>query len=547
MHEKQASHRKIAGMFFCAFLCVFVALHSGCARRETPVERGIREQVLHRGLSADPSELDPHIITGLPEINIVSTLFEGLVAEDPIDLHPVPGVAESWDVSPDGLSYTFHLRADARWSNGAPVTAQDFAGSIRRVLTRSLAADYATMLYVLTNAEAYHQGSLADFAQVGVQTPDARTLRLLLAHPAPYFLSLLTHPAWFPVYLPALEKSGSPYVRGSKWTEPGRFVGNGPFILTQWRRGELIAVEKSPTYWDAASVRLRAIHFHPAADVESEERAFRAGQLHITEALPVGKVDTYRRTSPGVLRIGAFLDTYFYRLNIARPGLDNVKVRQALALAVDRTAIVEKITRGGQQPAHSFTPPGVGAYLPPDVLRSNYDEARRRLAEAGFPGGKGLPPLEIMINSSGNHRAIAEAIQEMWRRELGVDVRVNNMEQSTLLANRRTLDYQIMRADWAADYLDPTSFLDVFRSDSNNNHTGWKNPAYDQLLHDADCTDDPVARATLLQRAETILLTELPIIPIYYFTSVRLVHPSVHGWHSTLLDRHPYKHVWLEN
>jgi oligopeptide transport system substrate-binding protein len=528
------------------FLCFLWPFIPGCAKRETPAESAIRDQILLRGLSADPAELDPHIITGLPEINVVSTLFEGLVSEDPVDLHPVPGVAESWDVSPDALTYTFHLRANARWSNGEPVTAQDFANSIRRVLTPSLGADYATMLYVLANAEAYHKGRLADFAQVGVQTPDARTLRLLLAHPAPYFVSLLTHPAWFPVYLPALEKTGSPDQRGNAWTRPGSLVGNGPFTLKEWKRGEVIVVEKSPTYWDATMVRLRAIHFHPAADVESEERAFRAGQLHLTEALPVSKVDTYRRESPGVLQIGAFLDTYFYRLNTTRPGLDHVKVRQALALAIDRASIVEKITRGGQQPAHSFTPPEIAGYEPPDSLHTNADEARRLLAEAGYPGGKGLPPLEIMINSSGNHRAIAEAIQEMWRRELGVDVRVNNMEQATLLANRRTLDYSVMRGEWAADYLDPKTFLDVFRSDSNNNHTGWKNPAYDARLAEADRTADPAARRILIQQAETILLQEMPIIPIYYYTSVRLISPAVHGWHATVLDRHPYKNVWLE-
>ena len=528
-------------------LLLCLLLSTGCPQRETPVERGTREQVFHRGLSADPSELDPHIISGLPEINIVSTLFEGLIGEDPVDLHPVPGVAESWDASPDGLTYTFHLRANAKWSNGEVVTAQDFSNSIRRVLTHTLAADYATMLYVLVNAEAYHKGSLTDFTQVGVQTPDARTLRLSLNHPAPYFLSLLTHPVWFPIHLPTLEKSGSPYQRGSKWTQPENLVGNGPFILTEWKRGEVIIVKKSPTYWDAATVRLNAIHFHPAVDVDGEERAFRAKQLHLTESVPVSKVDGYKRNQPELLQIGAFLDTYFYRFNITRPGLSNRKVRQALSAAIDRPALVEKITRGGQQPAHSLTPPGVGRYVPPDLSRSNYDEARRLLAVAGYPDGQGLPPLEIMINSSANHRVIAEAIQEMWRRELGVTVRLNNMEQSTLLANRRTLDYQIMRSEWAADYLDPKSFLDVFRADSNNNHTGWKNANYDALLFEADRTADPAARYALMQRAETILLNDAPIIPIYYYTSVRLVQPSVHGWHPTLLDRHPYKYVWLED
>lgn len=529
------------------FALLLVLLSTGCPRRESPVESGIREQIFHRGLSADPSELDPHVISGLPELNVASALFEGLVAEDPKDLHPVPGVAESWEVSSDGLVYTFHLRANARWSNGDIVTAQDFANSFRRVLTSSLAADYATMLYLLVNAEAYHKGSLTDFAQVGVQVPDPRTLRLTLNHAAPYFISLLSHPVWFPIHLATLEKWGSPYQRGSKWTLAGNLVGNGPFVLKEWRKGEIIRVEKSPSYWDAASVRLKAIHFHPAVDVDAEERAFRAKQLHVTEALPLSKVDTYRHNQPDVLQIGAFLDTYFYRLNITRPGLSNLKVRQALSAAIDRPMLVEKIVRGGQQPAHSLTPPGINGYVPPDLTKSNFDDARRLLAEAGYPGGKGLPQFEIMINSSGNHRVIAEAVQEMWRRELGVDVRINNMEQATLLANRRTLDYQILRSEWVADYLDAKSFLDVFRSDSNNNHTGWKNSNYDALMFEADRTADPAARNLLMQRAESILLADAPIIPVYYYTSVRLVHPSVQGWYTTLLDHHPYKGIWLDD
>jgi len=537
--------RPLSFHVFLVLLCV--SFTTGCPRRETPVERGIREQVFHRGLGADPSELDPHVISGLPDINVASALFEGLVAEDPEDLHPVPGVAERWDVSPDGLVYTFHLRANARWSNGEIVTAQDFANSFQRVLTPSLGADYATMLYLLVNAEAYHKAAITDFSQVGVQVPDARTLRLTLNHPAPYFISLLSHPVWFPIHLATLEKWGSPYQRGSKWTQAGSLVGNGPFVLKEWKRGEIIVVEKSPNYWDAAVVRLKAIHFHPASDVDSEERAFRARQLHVTEALPVSKVDGYKRNQADVLQIGAFLDTYFYRLNITRPGLSNLKVRQALSAAIDRPTLVEKIVRGGQQPAHSLTPPGINGYAPPDAIQSNFDEARRLLAEAGYPGGQGLPPLEIMINSSGNHRVIAEAVQEMWRRELGVEVRINNMEQATLLANRRALEYQILRSDWAADYLDPKTFLDVFRSDSSNNHTGWKNSTYDSLLFEADRTADPADRHSLMQRAESILLVDAPIIPIFYYTSVRLVHPSVRGWHSTLLDHHPYKQIWLDD
>lgn len=533
-------------VFFCAWLGLLAVILSGCGPRETPVEHGNREQILHRGLGADVAELDPHIVTGLSEINVVAALFEGLVAEDPADLHPVPGVAERWEISSDGLTYTFHLRANARWSNGAPVTARDFLASFRRVLTRSLGADYATMLYVVQNAEACHKGQLADFSQVGFAAPDDRTLIIRLEHPTPHFLSLLTHPVWFPVPLAAVEKAGSPYSRGGTWTRPESIVGNGPFVLREWQPDKVIVVEKSPTYWDAAHVRLSAIHFHSFDNVEAEERAFRAGQLHITEALPIGKTAAYRRDQPDVLRISPFLDTYFYRLNVTRPHLNDAKIRRALALAVDRTAIVEKILRGGQLPATGFTPPGTAGYQPPAILTTDFAEARRLLAEAGYPGGNGLPAFDLLINSSGNHRIIAEAVQEMWRRELGVTVNLVNMEQKTLLTTRRTLGYQIMRSDWVGDYLDPNTFLEIFTASSGNNHTGWTNADYDALIYEATRTPNQAARYAVLQRAETILLKETPIIPIYHYTTVRLVTPSVHGWQDTLLDHHPYKHVWLE-
>jgi len=528
----------------CLFVC-FVGTLASCKKRETDVARGIREQVLHRGLAADPSGLDPHLITGLPEINVVTALFEGLVGEDPMDGHPVPAVAETWETSADGLTWTFHLRANAKWSNGEPVTAQDFANSLQRALSPTLGADNAGMLFVLANAEAWHRGELTDFSSVGVKATDPRTLQLTLAHPAPYLLTLLSHPIWYPVYLPALEKAGGATQRDSKWTAPENIVSNGPFVLKTWRRGELIAVDKSPTYWDAATVRLNSIQFHPAEDRESEERAFRAGQLHITEAMPVSKVESYRRDQPGVLRISPFLDTYFYRLNTTRPGLDHKLVRQALSLALDRQAIVEKITRGGQQAAHSLVPPTMPGYVPPDSVKEDFTQAQALLAQAGFPGGQGLPPIEITINSSGNHRIIAEAVQQMWRK-LGVQVELNNMEQATLFAKRRALDYSVMRAEWVADFTDPKSFLDVFRGGSGNNATGWANLQYDTLLLAADRAADPAARAGLMQQAEALLLDELPIIPVYYFTTVRLVHPAVRGWNPLPLDRHPYKHVWLE-
>ena len=539
-------HRPLSSFFLLSSAFLLLLLLAGCWSRESPVQSGNVTQVLHRSLGADVAELDPHIITGLPELNVASALFEGLVGEDPQDLHPVPGVAAGWNVSADGLVYTFHLRPDALWSNGEPVTARDFIGSFRRVLTPALGADYASMLYLVQRAEAYHRGELQDFAQVGFTAPDDRTLIITLEHPASHFLSLLSHPVWYPVHLPTLEKFGPVAQRGSRWTRPENFVGNGPFTLAEWRPGKIIVAKRSPFYWDTAHVKLQAVHFYPADSVEAEERAFRAGQLHITEALPVSKVDAYRRDQSDVLRISPFLDTYFYRLNVTRPLFNDRQVRQALSLAIDRTAIVEKITRGGQQPAHSFTPPGTAGYEPPPGLTGDAAAARALLAAAGYPGGQGFPAFDLLINSSGNHRVIAEAVQEMWRRELGITAHLVNMEQKTLLSLRRTLDYQVLRSDWAGDYLDPAAFLEIFTTRSGNNHTGWGSQDYDALIYEAARTQDTAARYNLLRRAETMLLTEAPIIPVFHYTTVRLVHPAVRGWYDTPLDRHPYKSVWLE-
>lgn len=531
--------------FLFLVLAGLLAFAAGCARRATPVEQGNRDQILHRGIGAELTDFDPHLASGTTDHIVLSALFEGLVAEDPVDLHPVPGVAERWEVSADGLVYTFHLRADARWSNGDPVTSADFLASWQRVLTPSLGADYANLLYVVRDAEAFHRGETSDFGTVGFAAPSPSIVTITLARRTPYFLSLLQHWMWFPVHLPSIEASGAVYQRGNAWARPGKLVGNGPFTLTSWESGQRIVVTKSPTYWDAASVKLNAVHLYPFESVDAEERAFRAGQLHLTDAIPVAKIDRYRADEPELLRIDPYLGSYFYRIDTAKPFLADVRIRQALNLAVDREAIVTHILRGAQNVPVSLVPPGTGGYQPPAVLRTDFDAARALLAEAGYPGGQGAPTVELLFNTSENHRLIAEAIQEMWRRELGLDVTLLNMEFRTTLEARRSGNYQILRSSWIADYDDPTSFLDVWRSSSANNYTGWSDPAYDALLDEAAGLNEPAARFAVLRRAEERLLTAAPIIPIYGYTHAFLIQPSVQGWHPTLLDHHPYKAVSL--
>jgi len=518
---------------------------TGCAKRETTVELGNREGVLHLSIGSEPSDLDPQTVTGTGDAKIIQALFEPLVSYEAGTLAPVPALAERWEISADGLTYTFHLRADAKWSNGDPVTAQDCVDSWRRILTPSLAADYAYFLYLLRGAEDFNKGRSADFSQVGAVARDDRTLVVTLTHPAPYFLQILLNSPWRPIHLRSIAAVGDPYNRGTKWTLPGALVSSGPFVLKEWSLNRRVIVEKSPTYYDRAKVRLNALHFYPIDNIDAEERAFRAGQLHMTWALPLSKVVPLQREKSPALRIDPFLETYFFRLNVRKAPLDDVRIRRALSLAIDRDAIATKILPGGRQPAPTFVSPLLVGYTPPARKAYDPEAARRLLAEAGHARGAGLPPIEILYNNSEILRLVGEAIQQMWSRELGVEVRLSNQEKKVVFANRRAGDYQVLLGSWTADYLDATTFLDMWLSDSGNNHTGWKSPAYDALAARALTIADPNARAAVLAEAETLVLDAAPIVPIYFNTHVYLLSPSVQGWQPTPMDHTDYRYVSL--
>lgn len=522
-------------------------LAGGCSKPETRVESGNREQVLHLGNKSEPQDLDPHVVEGTGEHNIIMALLEGLTTEDPQTLEPVPGVAERWDISADGLVYTFHLRASARWSNGDRVTAQDFLNSYRRILTPSLASRYGYMLYPIKNAKRFNEGELQDFAEVGVKAPDAGTLQITLEHPTSYFLAMTAHHyTYWPVHLPTIEKHGDPFRRGNQWTRPGNFVGNGPFVLKEWNVNEVLTVAKSDTYWDKDTVKLKEIRFYPIESIETEERAFRSGQLHATYEVPLSKIPEYRENQPHLIRIDPYLGTYLYRINTTLPHLRDRRVRAALSLAVDRKVIVERITRAAQLPAYFLTPPDTQGYTSSAATEHNPERARQLLAELGFPGGAGFPKLSILFNTSESHKAIAEAIQQMWKTELGIDAELINQEWKVYLDTEHKLDYQVSRAGWIGDYPDPYTFLSLFASWSENNRTGWKHEGYDQLLAESERLADRAQRYEKLRRAEAILLEELPMFPVYHYTRVFLLHPAVKNWHPTFLDHHPYKHVYLE-
>ncbi|MBC7367380.1 MAG: peptide ABC transporter substrate-binding protein, partial [Undibacterium sp.] len=452
-------------------LACALALTTACSRRETLVQAGNRQGILHVGNGAEVQYLDPHIAGGQIDHNVLSALFEGLVTLDEETLQPRAGAAASWEISPEGLVYTFHLRPDAQWSNGDPLTTRDFLYSFRRALSPALASEYKDIFYPVKNAEAYAKGTLSDFSQVGFRALDATTLQIILHQPVPYFLTLLRNNVWFPVHAASVEKTGAFDDRSAKWTQTAPFVCNGPFRLREWRVNQHLVVEKNPHYWDAPHVRLNEIWFYPSESLQSQEFAFRAGQLHTTWDVPLSKLDAYRKDSPGLLRIDPIFETYFVRFNVGVPAFKDPRVRRAFALTINREAIVKNILRGGQLPATGLTPPGIAGYTPPPGHASDADEARRLLAEAGYPGGRGLPKVEFLTIPQETQQRLAEALQERWRRELGVEVVIIQKEFKMFLAaiNDLSRDYTFARGKWTAEYADPLAFISLFTTGNGVN------------------------------------------------------------------------------
>lgn len=532
--------------FYFLSVCVVVALFTSCSnKQESPVQLGIQNQILHKGNGDEPAGLDPHTTTGMPEYHIQMAVFEGLVSKDPNTLETIPAVAESWTVSDDGLIYTFKIRDNAKWSNGAELTAEDFVWSWMRGLLPNLGNQYAYSLYVIKNAEAFHKGDISDFNEVGVKALDKQTLEVTLGSFTPYFLLLLDHHSMFPVYRPAIEKVGDIDDRGSRWVRPETFVGNGAFSLKEWVPNKVLVVEKNKYYWDAGVVKLNEIHFHPIQQVTTEERMYRAGQLHVTNIIPTEKIEGYSKRLAPEYRGHPYFGTYFYNLNITVKPLDDVRVRKALSYSIDREKLVEKVTKGGQIPAFNLTPPDTLGYTSEARGKFDIEEARKLLAEAGYPNGEGFPKLEVLFNTHEDHRKVAVAIQQMWKTALNINVTLQNQDWKVFLDSQRSLDYQISRASWIGDYFDPNTFLDLYLTDGGNNKTGWTNSDYDALIAKAAKTSNAVERHHYFQQAEAILVDEVPIIPIYTYTRNYLAHPSLNGWDDNILDYHPYKYLYF--
>ena len=518
---------------------------AGCGQNQSNVEKGNAEQELYIGIGTEPEGLDPHIVTGVTEHYVLLSLFEGLTTVHPETLAIEPGVALNWDVSKDGLRYTFYLDPEARWSNGDPLTAEAFLFAYERILTPAMGAPYAYMLYCIRGAEAFNKGELTDFAKVGLSSPDPHTLIIDLEAPTPYLLSLPTHYTWFPLHKPTVLANGGMTTRISKWTKPGNMVSNGPFTLETWRLNHSIYVIKNPYYNAAETVQLEGIHFLPIA-TDAEERAFRADQLHLTSTVPIPRIDWYRENQPERMRFDTYLGVYYYLINTKRGPLKDPLVRKALAYCIDRESLTEHVLKAGQKPAYHFTPPNTGGYTAEIKLPYNPDLARQLLAEAGFPGGEGFPKFELLFNTSESHATIAVAIQQMWKEVLGIEIGLYNQEWKVYLATRKARKFDIVRAAWIGDYVDPNTFLSLVTSDNGNNHSNWGDSKFDDLIRQAASEQDQAARFALFQKAEKIVIDEMPVIPIYFYVRSTLIDEAVKGWYPNILDYHPYQDVYLD-
>ena len=492
---------------------------------------------------AEPETLDPSIITGQPEGRIVNALFEGLCAYDE-NGQAVPGVAERWEVSPDGKTYSFHLRADAKWSDGSPLTAEDFVRSWQRTLTPSTGSQYNYQLYPIKNAQAFAEGKITDFSQVGVRAADPRALVVKLENPTPYFIQLCAFPTLHPLPVSLIEKLGD------DWVKPGNLIGNGAYALESWRINDKIRLRKNPHYWDRANVALETIDVLPISDANVAFNFYASGLADLLMdkglAPPALLEDLKKRED---FHAAPFLGIYFLRYNCSKGPFTDERVRRAFSLAVDKTRIVEKITRAGELAAPGFVPPGIPGYEGTAGLAFDPAGAKRLLAEAGYPDGKGFPNASYLYSKSELNEAIAVELQSMWRETLGVNVNLARQEWKVYLNSLSLLDYDIARSSWVGDYPDPNTFLDMFLTGGGNNRTGWSSADYDRLIAEAARELDPAQRFAILRQAEDLLVQKaVPVCPIYYYVGIQLYDPAkLGGIKANVLDEHPLRRIYRKN
>jgi len=476
----------------------------------------------------EPGSLHPALSQGTHESIILDHVFEGLMKRNEKS-EIVPGMAESYEISEDGLTYTFKIRQDAKWSNGDAVTAKDFEVAWKFVLNPDTGSDYAYQLYYLENGEAYNSGSIEE-DKVGVKAIDDQTLEVKLVSPTPYFLELCAFYTYYPVNAALQEE------KGSDWSHEGAtFVSNGPFVVTEWNHDESVVTIQNDYYYNKEAIKLDGITFYISEDLNTMWQMYENEEIDIDYDLPTDVIGQLRAENNAELTIGAELANYFYRFNTTQAPFNNVKVRKALSMAIDRQLLIDEVVQGGQTPALALIPGGVsdaqGDFRENggDFIKEDIEEAKKLLAEGLAEEGMDSLAFTILYNTSEAHKKIAEAIQQMWKDNLGVDVSLENTEFQVKIDREHSLDYEVSRAGWIGDYIDPNTFLDMFTSWSSQNDTGWTSEDFDKLITEANSEFDVAKRMAYLHEAEALFMEEMPIMPIYYYTRPYVTKPYLTG------------------
>jgi oligopeptide transport system substrate-binding protein len=493
-------------------------------------------QILNWNFGSEPKTLDPGLNSAMDSASVINNLYEGLFRN--VDNQIIPGIAERYELSEDLLTYTIKLKP-TNWSDGKPLTANDFVYSWKRAMDPVTASEYAFQMFYIKGAQEFYNGTVTADA-VGVKAIDDLTLEVTLIAPTAYFVDLLTFWTYFPVREDAVAKGSD----GSWALDPNSVISNGPFMMTAYNQGESIILEKNENYWNAENVWLDKLVCTMIVDESTMLTAYESGELDIIDSVPSAEIPRLQAEDP-TFAIKPLLGTYYYMFNVTKAPVDNPKVRRALTLAIDRTAIVESVAKGGQFPAMAFVPPGLydadgnefravnGNFgIPADT--SGTEEAKRLLAEAGYPEGAGFPTMEILYNTSEGHKAIAEVIQEMWKKNLNINVTISNQDWAVFLDTRHQGNFTVARHGWTADYVDPMTFLDLWTSYSGNNDAQWENLAYDALI-EASKLMTGQERFEKLYEAEKMLMEDNILCPIYYYTDPLMVKATVQNWEKTAL------------
>ncbi len=559
-------------------LAVLVSMFTGL--RSIPAVEAVAQEVTYN-LGTEPAAIDPAITTGIPEANIELQVFEGLTRINNKNV-PVAAIAKSWTISKDKRTYVFKLR-DAYWTNKTPVTAYDFEYAWKRALSPELASEYAYQLYYIYGGEAFNKSIKVNgkyYAQavdakgnpltkkengqdvpvpdmkkeidpnknIGVRALDAKTLRVYLQAPTPYFLNLTAFPTLMPVCKAVVSKN-------DKWAADVKtYVTDGPFKLIEWSHNEKLVFVKNTMYWDAAKVKLNKITYYCVEDESTALSMYQSGQLDAAANVPISELP--KLVASGDAQILPYLGTYYYLFNVTKKPFNDVRVRKALTLAIDRAGICKAITQGGERPALGFVPYGIADAAPGSDFRTASQEtfykdndiatAKALLAQAGYPNGKGFPAFTLLYNASNRHKSIAEAIQQMWKKNLGITCTLKVEEWGVYMDDRQHLNYNVARAGWIGDYMDPNTFLDMWTTGNGNNDTGWSNKTYDALIEKAKNSSNPTQRMATLHQAEKILMADMPIMPIYYYTNPVLLSKHIKNFYQSTLGFIDWKYTYME-